>query len=127
MMFNNSTNINKTNNHISPQLTEHKKRSLHMTSLEIHVQGWDRHKIRLCFGSPTFVFCNYCGGLVLSIIVYVLKSLRRIDVVSFDYIRLYCPHCISTSFVFACGRIYVVMSALYYHDGLVLILTISIV
>jgi len=43
MMVSNFTNINKTSNHLSPSLTEHKKRPWHMT-LEIHVLVWDRHK-----------------------------------------------------------------------------------
>jgi hypothetical protein len=41
-MENNSTNINKTNNHPSPQLTENKKRPRYKT-LEIQVLAWDRH------------------------------------------------------------------------------------
>jgi hypothetical protein len=42
-MVNNSTNINKTNNNPSPQLTKHKKRTQHMM-LEIQALAWDRHK-----------------------------------------------------------------------------------
>jgi len=45
-MVHNSTNINKTNNYLSPQLTEqknNKKRHRNMT-LEIHALVWDRHK-----------------------------------------------------------------------------------
>jgi hypothetical protein len=41
-MVNNSTNINKTNNHIWPQIIEHKKIMKQMT-LEIQVQILDRH------------------------------------------------------------------------------------
>jgi len=41
-MVNNSTSINKTNNHLS-SYWEHKKRPWHMT-LEIQFQVWDRHK-----------------------------------------------------------------------------------
>jgi hypothetical protein len=37
VMVNNSTNINKTNNHLSPSLAEHKKR----LTLEIRVMAWD--------------------------------------------------------------------------------------
>jgi hypothetical protein len=36
-MANHSTNINKTNNHLSSYRTEHKK-----TTLEIYGQAWDR-------------------------------------------------------------------------------------
>jgi hypothetical protein len=43
MMVNNSTNINEMSNHLSPQLTEHKKRPRHMT-LEIQALVWHRHK-----------------------------------------------------------------------------------
>ena len=39
-MLNNSTNINKTNNHLSSSLTEHKKRPWHMM-LNIQVLAWD--------------------------------------------------------------------------------------
>jgi selenocysteine-specific translation elongation factor len=39
-MVNNSTNINKTNNHLSHYLTEHKKK--HMT-LDIQFLAWNRH------------------------------------------------------------------------------------
>ena len=42
-MVNNSTNINKMNNHLSPSLTEHKKNPWN-TTLEIQVFAWDRHK-----------------------------------------------------------------------------------
>jgi len=43
-MFNNFTNINKMNNHLSPQLTEYKKDHDIFMTLEIHVLAWDRHK-----------------------------------------------------------------------------------
>jgi len=36
-------NINKTNSHLLPLLTEHRKRSWHM-KVEIQVLAWDRHK-----------------------------------------------------------------------------------
>jgi hypothetical protein len=45
-MVNNSTNFNKKNNHLSPQISEHKKKDYnneHMT-LEIQVLAWDMHK-----------------------------------------------------------------------------------
>ena len=42
-MINNSTNINKTNNHLSPQLIDNNKRPRHLT-LEIHVLVGDRHE-----------------------------------------------------------------------------------
>ena len=42
-MVNNSININKMNNHISPQVIEHKRRPQHML-IEIQIQIWDRHK-----------------------------------------------------------------------------------
>jgi hypothetical protein len=35
-MINNSTNINKTNNTLSPEIIEHKK--------DLEVMTWDRHK-----------------------------------------------------------------------------------
>jgi hypothetical protein len=42
VMVNNSTNINKTNNHLSTQIIEHKNT---MTiTLEIKVLTWDKHK-----------------------------------------------------------------------------------
>jgi hypothetical protein len=41
-MVNNSTNINKTNNHIWPQIIEHKKAMKQMT-LAIQVQTLDMH------------------------------------------------------------------------------------
>jgi len=40
---NNYTNINKTNNHSSPQIIEHKK-TMKQMALEIQVQTLDRHK-----------------------------------------------------------------------------------
>jgi ribosomal protein S15P/S13E len=42
-MVNTSTNINKTNNHLSPHITEHKKDHDIMT-LEIQVLVWNMHK-----------------------------------------------------------------------------------
>jgi hypothetical protein len=42
LMNNNSTNINKTNNHLSLQLIEHKKDRHMMLEIQVHV--WDRHK-----------------------------------------------------------------------------------
>jgi hypothetical protein len=42
-MVNNSTIINKTSNHLSPQNIEHKKDPQHM-AIEIQVLAWDRHK-----------------------------------------------------------------------------------
>jgi hypothetical protein len=42
-MVNNSTNINKINNHLSPQLIKHKKKTRH-TMLKIQVLTWDGHK-----------------------------------------------------------------------------------
>jgi hypothetical protein len=42
-MVNTYSNVNKTNNHRSPELIEHKKRPLHMT-LEIQVLAYDSHK-----------------------------------------------------------------------------------
>jgi uncharacterized protein YpmS len=41
MVFN-STNINKINNHLSTELTEHKKD--HDMTLKIQVLAWKRHK-----------------------------------------------------------------------------------
>ena len=41
-MVNNSTTINKANNNLSLQTTEHMKRPLHM-ALEIQVLVWNRH------------------------------------------------------------------------------------
>ena len=59
-MVNNSTNINKTNNHIWPQIIEHKKTMKQMT-LEIQVQALDRHtkvvgSIRLMKFQPSTLF-----------------------------------------------------------------------
>jgi hypothetical protein len=42
-MANNSTNINKTNNHLSPWNVEHKNDHDGMR-MEIKVLAWDRHK-----------------------------------------------------------------------------------
>jgi len=42
VMVINSTNINKTNNHLSPLLIVHRKIPWHIT-LEILVLAWDRH------------------------------------------------------------------------------------
>ena len=42
-MVNNSTDINKTHNHLSSSLTEHKYKPQHMM-LEIQVLAWDKHK-----------------------------------------------------------------------------------
>jgi hypothetical protein len=53
-MVNNSTNINKANNHLSSQPIEHKKDSWQMT-LEIQVLAWDRHKAVLLFEILNFV------------------------------------------------------------------------
>jgi hypothetical protein len=41
-MVNNSTNINKTNNHLSPSLTKYKKHD--NLTMDILVMSWDRHK-----------------------------------------------------------------------------------
>ena len=41
-MVNNSTNINKTNNHLSPSLTKYKKHD--NLTMDILVLFWDRHK-----------------------------------------------------------------------------------
>jgi hypothetical protein len=41
-MFNNSTNINKANNHLSPSLTEHKKTMIY--DIGNQVLAGDRHK-----------------------------------------------------------------------------------
>jgi hypothetical protein len=42
-MVNNSTNINKTNYHLSPETIEQEKEPRHM-ALEIHILAWNRHK-----------------------------------------------------------------------------------
>jgi hypothetical protein len=42
-MVNNYTNINKTNNHLSPVFTEHKKGGSQQLMVEIQVLAWDRH------------------------------------------------------------------------------------
>jgi len=44
-MINNSTNINKTNYHISSQLTEHRKKRPGQETLEIQVLDWDMYQI----------------------------------------------------------------------------------
>ena len=44
VMVNNSININKTYNHISSSLTEHKK-WIRQTTLKIHDLVWNKHKI----------------------------------------------------------------------------------
>jgi len=43
VMVNNSTNVNKTNNHLSPQTIGHRKRPRPMT-LGIMVLAWEIHK-----------------------------------------------------------------------------------
>ena len=46
VMVNNSTNINKTNNHLSPQVIKHKKKTQIMyITLEIQVLAWDSQNI----------------------------------------------------------------------------------
>jgi hypothetical protein len=59
VMVNNSTNINKTNNHLSHCLTEHKKNPQHLT-LEIKVLAWDSHRnvarLNLSMGSPAWYY-----------------------------------------------------------------------
>ena len=46
VMVNNSTNINKTNNHLSPQHIKHTKRPRYMyITLEIQVLAWVRQNI----------------------------------------------------------------------------------
>ena len=58
-MVNNSTIINKTSNHLSPQSIEHKKDPQHM-AIEIQVLAWDRHKksvrVKSVNGIPAFPF-----------------------------------------------------------------------
>jgi hypothetical protein len=44
MVVNNSTKINKTNNHLSPSLTEQTKKGPQHMTVEIQVLAWDRHK-----------------------------------------------------------------------------------
>jgi hypothetical protein len=48
-MVNNSTNINKTNNHISPHITKTQKRPRHMT-LEIQGQAHKCDVVKLVSG-----------------------------------------------------------------------------
>jgi len=43
-MVNNSTNINKTKNHLLRQNIDHSKDHLPHVTLEIKVLSWDRHK-----------------------------------------------------------------------------------
>jgi hypothetical protein len=43
VMFNNSTNIKETNNHLSPKIIENIKTKHHIT-LEIHILTWNRLK-----------------------------------------------------------------------------------
>ena len=43
MIVNNSANINKTNNHLSTQLVDHKKKTT-TYDMENQVLTWDRHK-----------------------------------------------------------------------------------
>ena len=60
-MVNNSTNINKTNNHLSPQKTEHKIRSQH-NAMEIQDLVFDSHNNVAAFnqlmGSKTPSSCS---------------------------------------------------------------------
>jgi hypothetical protein len=42
-MVNNSTNINKSINYLSPQIIKHKQRP-RLKALEAHVLAWDKHK-----------------------------------------------------------------------------------
>ena len=44
MIVNNSTNIDKTNNHLSSQIFEDKKENDQHMTLEIQVLEWDRPK-----------------------------------------------------------------------------------
>ena len=54
-----NTNMNKNDNYLSRQLTEHKNRPQHMT-LEIKILAKDRYKniggVKPVNGSPTFLF-----------------------------------------------------------------------
>jgi hypothetical protein len=56
-MVNNSTNLTKTNSHLSSHVIEHKNIVRHM-KLEIQVMAWDKHKKEaglLIIGSPTAI------------------------------------------------------------------------
>ena len=59
-MVNNSTNINKTNNHLSPQIIKNKKDYDIYMGLKIQVLVWDNRKhcggVRLDNGIPTPTF-----------------------------------------------------------------------
>ena len=44
VMVNNSTDINKTNNHLSPQITEHKDHGMNLYDVENPGPVWNRHE-----------------------------------------------------------------------------------
>jgi hypothetical protein len=55
-MGNNSTNIFKANNHLSPRITEHNEMPPHMP-MEIKIQTWDGHTIGL-YKNQMLIFYN---------------------------------------------------------------------
>lgn len=60
VMVTNTTNIGKTNKHLSSQLIRHKQKTRHMT-LETQVLPWDRHNhvAVLDNESATMLLCLY--------------------------------------------------------------------
>jgi hypothetical protein len=62
-MVNNFTNINKIiTSHLSPSLTEHRKRPQH-TTLKIQVLAWDRHTNVVVLNrdpNPPFLYVIHC-------------------------------------------------------------------
>ena len=65
-VINNSTNINKTNNHLSLQLIEHKKDRHMMLEIQVHV--WDRHKNEVALNQLiVFIKRNAWMGVIFKI------------------------------------------------------------
>jgi hypothetical protein len=60
-MVYNSTNINRTNNHLSPSLTEHKIKTHDI--IELPQQSFDFHKK----GSNGIILCIYIALMILQI------------------------------------------------------------
>ena len=74
MMINNSTNINKTNNHISPQIMEQKKRARHMA---LKSRSWLKlRQAQTCGGVKPINWIPFLPLLLINRICYWPEKLQ---------------------------------------------------
>jgi len=75
-MFNNSTNINKTNNHLSPEITEHKKRPQHMM-LEIQFVARGVKEVNGILTLPLFIIGSPTATQIYTNVVSVVLKNKQ--------------------------------------------------